>query len=53
MTLCPLLCVLLCLVVPDADRVVQRAGGYKRLPNADRHTSDGHGVEGLGQELKM
>ena len=44
---------LLCLIVPDADRAVERAGGYKGFANADGQTSDGVGVEGLGQELKM
>lgn len=47
------LCVLLCLVVPDADRAVQRAGGYEGLAYADGQPSDGAGVEGLGQELKV
>lgn len=47
------ICLLLCFIVPDADRVVKRAGGYEGLLNADRQTSDGLRVEGLRQELKM
>lgn len=44
---------LLCFIVADANAAVQRAGGYDGLSDTDGQTSDGLGVEGLGQKVKI
>lgn len=38
---------LLCFIVPDAHRAVQRARGYNGFSHADGQISDGLVVEGL------
>ena len=44
---------LLGLKVPYSHRTVQGAGGHKGFTDTDGQASDGLGVEGVGQELKM
>lgn len=40
-------------VVPDANRVVQRAGGNERFADTDTQSCDGGGMPRLCQELKV